>query len=224
MTGARMEKASPETGELLMTPYTRWRGDVLGYVTSSSESHSPSTPGWLPRLGLVAVLCFFCVPLFVGLRGWDLRNDEAIYTSAIDSILETGDWLTPRLPGDLPFLEKPPLKIWIVAAAIRTGLLPNDEFGLRFFDALFSAVSFVYVFYVGRLLAGSLCGMVAVLVLFTIILCCSFTAFARTTWRRLSCLLTAEASITSPDGSTRAPAGNGRFMLWRSARTSRSGS
>jgi len=137
-------------------------------VTSSSESHSLSTPGWLPRLGLVGVLCFFCVPLFVGLRGWDLRNDEAIYTDAIDSILETGDWLTPRLPGDLPFLEKPPLKFWIVAAAIRTGLLPNDEFGLRFFDALFSAVSFVYVFYVGRLLAGSLCGMVAVLILFTI--------------------------------------------------------
>jgi 4-amino-4-deoxy-L-arabinose transferase-like glycosyltransferase len=115
------------------------------------------------------VLCLFCVPLFIGLRGWDLRNDEAIYSYAIDRILETGDWLTPRLiPGEAPFLEKPPLKFWIVAAAIQAGLLPHDEFGLRWFDALFGAVSFVYVFYLGTLLAGSLCGVIAVLILFTI--------------------------------------------------------
>ena len=133
-----------------------------------SGSVNRSTSVWSARLGLSAVLCVFCLPLFVGLNGWDLRNDEALYSHVIDRILETGDWLTPRLPGDLPFLEKPPLKFWIVAAAIRAGLLPNDEFGLRFFDALFSAVSFVYVFYTGRLLAGTLCGMVAVLILFTI--------------------------------------------------------
>ena len=35
------------------------------------------------------------------------------------------------------FLEKPPLKFWIVAAPIRAGLLPHDEFGLRFWDAVF---------------------------------------------------------------------------------------
>jgi 4-amino-4-deoxy-L-arabinose transferase-like glycosyltransferase len=129
---------------------------------------SPSA--WSTPVGLTVVLCLFCVPLFIGLRGWaDLRNDEAIYSYAVDKILETGDWLTPRLiPGDGPFLEKPPLMFWIVAAAIQAGLLPHDEFGLRFVDALFGAVSFVYVFYLGRLLAGSLCGVVAVLILFTI--------------------------------------------------------
>ena len=124
--------------------------------------------GWFAPGGLVIVLCCFCLPLFVGLRGWDVRNDEAIYSYAVESILDTGDWLTPHLPGGVPFLEKPPLKLWMVAAAIRTGLLPNDEFGLRFFDALFGAISFVYIFYLGRLLAGSLCGIVAVLILFTI--------------------------------------------------------
>jgi 4-amino-4-deoxy-L-arabinose transferase-like glycosyltransferase len=131
----------------------------------SSETRSS---GWFAHGGLVIVLCCFCIPLFVGLRGWDVRNDEAIYSYAIESILDTGDWLTPALPGGVPFLEKPPLKFWIVAAAIRAGLLPNDEFGLRFFDALFGAISFVYVFYLGRLLAGSLCGIVAPLILFTI--------------------------------------------------------
>jgi 4-amino-4-deoxy-L-arabinose transferase-like glycosyltransferase len=56
----------------------------------------------------------------------------------------------------------------LVAGAIRAGLLPHDEFGLRFIDALFGAVAFLYVFWLGRWLAGSVCGFVAVLVLFTI--------------------------------------------------------
>ena len=55
---------------------------------------------------------------------WDIRNDEAIYDYAVDRILETGEWLTPRSSTlDGPFLEKPPLKFWIVAGAIKSGLL-----------------------------------------------------------------------------------------------------
>ena len=76
--------------------------------------------------------------------------------------------MTPRLiPYDGPFLEKPPLKLWAVAGAMRVGLLPRSEFGLRFLDALFGATAFAYVFWLGRRLAGPLCGVVAVLVLFT---------------------------------------------------------
>lgn len=124
---------------------------------------------WPTHVGLVAVAFLFCAPLFVGLSGWDLGNDEAIHSYAVDRILETGDWLTPRtVPYDGPFLEKPPLKFWMVAAAIDAGLLPHDEFGLRFIDALFGSIVFVYVFFLGRWLAGPICGVVAVLVLFTL--------------------------------------------------------
>lgn len=119
--------------------------------------------------GLLTVVCLFCAPLFAGLTGWDLDNDEAIYSYAVDRMLETGDWLTPRaIPYDGPFLEKPPAKFWIVAAAIRAGVLPRDEFGLRFMDALFGSVAFMYVFFLGRWLAGPFCGVVSVLVLFTL--------------------------------------------------------
>jgi 4-amino-4-deoxy-L-arabinose transferase-like glycosyltransferase len=117
-------------------------------------------------LALVAVA--FCLPLFVGLGRPDVGNDEAIYSYAVDSILETGHWLSPlNSPSNTDaFLEKPPLKFWIVALPIRLGLLPHDEFGLRFWDALFGGVAFVYVFLIGRRLAGPLCGATAVLVLF----------------------------------------------------------
>ncbi|MDQ3487216.1 MAG: glycosyltransferase family 39 protein [Acidobacteriota bacterium] len=117
---------------------------------------------------LVLVLAVFGVPLFIGLGATDLANDEAIYSYAVESILTTGDWLSPRSSPneEVTFVEKPPLKFWIVAAPIKLGLLPYNEFGLRFWDAVFGALAFVYVFLIGRRLAGTICGLFAVLVLF----------------------------------------------------------
>jgi 4-amino-4-deoxy-L-arabinose transferase-like glycosyltransferase len=119
-------------------------------------------------LWLVLVIAAFCLPLFIGLGRTDVENDEAIYSFAVDGILAHGDWLNPPSSphNDVTFLEKPPLKFWIVAAPIRAGLLPHDEAGLRFWDALFGAVGFLYVFGMGRRLAGPLCGIVAVSILF----------------------------------------------------------
>jgi 4-amino-4-deoxy-L-arabinose transferase-like glycosyltransferase len=112
---------------------------------------------------------FLWCPLFIGLGQTDLQSDEAIYSYAIERILETGDWLTPRsIPFDGPFLEKPPLKFWLVALGIRAGLLPQDEFGFRVLDALFGSIAFGYVFLLGHQMAGAICGFVAVLILFAV--------------------------------------------------------
>jgi 4-amino-4-deoxy-L-arabinose transferase-like glycosyltransferase len=120
-------------------------------------------------LGLLLVTACFGAPLFVGLGEWDMRNDEAIYSYAAERILETGDWVTPRLiPTDWPFFEKPPLKFWIVAGAMSLGLTPENEFGLRFFDALFGAVAFAYVYVLGWRLGGVIAGLTSVLTLFTL--------------------------------------------------------
>jgi 4-amino-4-deoxy-L-arabinose transferase-like glycosyltransferase len=115
-----------------------------------------------------AVILAFCVPLFVGLGRTDMENDEAIYSYAVDGILSTGDWLNPRLSPhpDWTFLEKPPLKFWIVAAPIAVGVLPHNEIGMRVWDALFGSLAFLYVFAFGRRLAGPICGAIAAVVLF----------------------------------------------------------
>jgi 4-amino-4-deoxy-L-arabinose transferase-like glycosyltransferase len=120
------------------------------------------------RAGLAIVLVCFCAPLFVGLGRGDLRGDEAGHSFSIDRMLETGDWLIPlgSAETDQAFLEKPPLKFWIVALPIRLGLLPHNEFGLRFWDAVFGSAAFLYVFAIGVRLAGSACGVVSVLTLF----------------------------------------------------------
>src|SRR4030095_8479895 len=64
-------------------------------------------------------------------------------------------------------LEKPPLKFWIVALPIRWGLLPANEVGMRFSDALMARIAFLYIFALGRKLAGPICGLAAVYLLFT---------------------------------------------------------
>jgi 4-amino-4-deoxy-L-arabinose transferase-like glycosyltransferase len=120
------------------------------------------------RVGLAVVVICFCAPLFVGLGRGDLKGDEAGHSFSIDRILETGDWLIPlgSAETDQAFLEKPPLKFWIVALPIRLGILPHDEFGLRFWDAVFGSLAFVYVYAIGVRLAGAVCGVVSVLTLF----------------------------------------------------------
>jgi 4-amino-4-deoxy-L-arabinose transferase-like glycosyltransferase len=122
-----------------------------------------SQPFWL-----ALVTAAFCLPLFIGLGLTDVENDEAIYSFAVDGILANGDWLNPRSSPDADaiFLEKPPLKFWIVAAPIALGWLPHNEVGLRAWDALFAAISFLYVFALGARLAGPVCGVIAVMVLF----------------------------------------------------------
>ena len=120
------------------------------------------------RLGLALVVVCFCAPLFVGLGRGDLVGDEAGHSFSVDRMLESGDWLVPKASPqeDQPFLEKPPLKFWIVALPIHMGLLPHNEFGLRFWDALFGSLAFLYVYAIGCRLAGAVCGVVSVLTLF----------------------------------------------------------
>ena len=122
-----------------------------------------SRPFWL-----AVIIAVFALPLFIGLGRTDMENDEAIYSYAVDGILATGDWLNPPLsPFDgHTFLEKPPLKFWIVAAPIKLGLLPHNELGMRVWDVVCGGVAFLYVFALGRRLAGPLCGLIAVFGLF----------------------------------------------------------
>jgi 4-amino-4-deoxy-L-arabinose transferase-like glycosyltransferase len=122
----------------------------------------------ISRPWLALVLALFCLPLFVGLGRGDVQDDEAIYSFGVDRLLESGDWLAPKSSPheDAAFLEKPPLKFWIVGIPIWLGLLPHSEFGLRFWDALFGGVAFLYTFAIGTRMAGPISGGVAVLLLF----------------------------------------------------------
>ena len=155
----------------------RWYGSIVGDRSASRTGETRARQKTWTVLGALIVVLLFGLPLFIGLGSEDLQNDEAIYSYAVDRILETGEWLTPEsspqavFPGDPGdrrdlFFEKPPLKFWIVTLPIKLGLLPHDEFGLRFWDGVFSVIAFVYVFLIGRRLVDPVCGVAAVFLLF----------------------------------------------------------
>jgi 4-amino-4-deoxy-L-arabinose transferase-like glycosyltransferase len=116
--------------------------------------------------GAALVVMLFGLPLFNALGATDLETDEALYADIAQRMAESGDWLTLRYTRGEPFLEKPPLKFWIVAAGLRAGWFDADERGFRFWDPLLATLAFLYVFALGCRSDGPLCGVTAVFFLF----------------------------------------------------------
>ena len=70
--------------------------------------------------------------LFQGSRGiWE--PDEGFYSNVGLGMARSGDWVVPRLNGE-PFLDKPPLHYWSMAAGML--LLGENEWGARLGQAL----------------------------------------------------------------------------------------
>ena len=66
---------------------------------------------------LVATLLLVLAFAFQGSRGlWD--PDEGRYSAVALQMLESGDWLVPRLSDHQEHLTKPPLYYWAVATSI----------------------------------------------------------------------------------------------------------
>jgi 4-amino-4-deoxy-L-arabinose transferase-like glycosyltransferase len=108
---------------------------------------SALAPGALARRILVAALPALVLGLgWQGSRGlWE--PDEGRNANIALGMLESGDWLVPRLNGD-PYLDKPPLHFWSVAAGMR--LLGADGWGARLPNALFFVVTAALLGAVGR--------------------------------------------------------------------------
>ncbi len=141
---------------------------MIGNVAVSDVRARTRTSSHIAWLGLAIVIVTFCLPLFLNIGRTDFENDEAAHSLTVEAMVNDGAWLTPKNvdQGGVPFLEKPPLKFWLVAVPIRLGLLPDNEFGMRFWDAVIATIAFLYVFAIGRRLAGVACGLGAVLILF----------------------------------------------------------
>ncbi|MFC6842101.1 ArnT family glycosyltransferase [Xanthomonas theicola] len=71
----------------------------------------PSSP--LLALGLCTLLAF----AFLGLRGiWE--PDEGRYTNVALTMLDTGDWISPKRSEEVGHWTKPPLTYWLVASSV----------------------------------------------------------------------------------------------------------
>jgi 4-amino-4-deoxy-L-arabinose transferase-like glycosyltransferase len=86
-------------------------------------------------LAFALALAFF---FFYGLGSYGLlNNNEGLYASVAQEMLADGSWLVPHA-SHLPYLEKPPLLYWLLAAAY--SLFGENAFAARFIPALSGAL------------------------------------------------------------------------------------
>lgn len=100
-----------------------------------------------------------------------LDPDESRYSEIADNIVDTGDYVTPRL-NHVVYLEKPPLDYW--ATAVTFKMFGENEFSARFFPAIcawgcilltFAMGSFLYEEKTGLYSAGVLSTFLYIFVL-----------------------------------------------------------
>ena len=120
---------------------------------SPSQDPIPSTRVLLALAALLAVLWF-------GVLGYrDLvPTDEGRYAEIPREMVQTGEWVTPRLDG-LKYFEKPVLQYWATAAAY-------EAFGLgawqaRLWTGLTGFATILFTWFAGRVLFGARAGLYA---------------------------------------------------------------
>ncbi len=116
---------------------------------------------WLLACCVTLALAFFVQ----GSRGlWE--PDEGFYANVARDMSESGDWWVPKLNGQ-PFLDKPPLHVWGMAAGWR--LIPG-VWGLRLPNAVWFAAAALLTGALAQRLWGKRYGPRATLVYATMLL------------------------------------------------------
>jgi 4-amino-4-deoxy-L-arabinose transferase-like glycosyltransferase len=103
--------------------------------------------------GTAALAVIVFASLFLQLGSIPLFDeDEGAYAEVSREMVESGDWLVPRLEGK-PFFHKPPMIYWAQAVSIQ--ILGLNEFALRLPSALASAAWSMILFVFVRRYIGS---------------------------------------------------------------------
>lgn len=117
------------------------------------------------ELFCVILLAFACfVFLFYGLGFYPLLDvDETRYAVMARNLLQSFDWNSLML-NMTPFLEKPPLYFWLVAASVK--FFGNfTPFTVRFPIALLASFLVFFTYYVGRTIISKKFGVISSIIL-----------------------------------------------------------
>jgi 4-amino-4-deoxy-L-arabinose transferase-like glycosyltransferase len=102
---------------------------------------------------LVAAACIFFT--FLGAAAlWD--EDETLYASCAREMMDRGDWVVPWFNGRM-FPDKPPLMFWLMMVGFN--LFGQNEFGARFFSAVFGVGTALLTYHLGRLMFNARVGL-----------------------------------------------------------------
>jgi 4-amino-4-deoxy-L-arabinose transferase-like glycosyltransferase len=123
----------------------------------------PERTHTISRLAIALLLAALVVAWFTGLDYRKLANpDEGRYAEIPREMVESGDWITPRLNG-IKYFEKPPLQYWATALAYRA--FGMSDWTARLWPALTGFLGILFAYFTGRRLFGARVGMFAAAVL-----------------------------------------------------------
>ena len=109
----------------------------------------------IPLHTVLAILVLW----FVNLGYRDLIDpDEGRYADIPREMVQTGDWITPRLNG-FKYFEKPPLQYWMTATGFQ--LFGQSNTTARLWPALIGFLGALWVYFLGRAFYGPSAGFIA---------------------------------------------------------------
>jgi 4-amino-4-deoxy-L-arabinose transferase-like glycosyltransferase len=119
------------------------------------------------RQSVVYILLALGLLLFVPKLGMPLLDpDEGLYADIAQEMLARGDWVIPHING-LPYLEKPPLYFWLTALAFQ--LFGPSEWATRLWSAISALGTVLLTWRIGRRLYGRSAGLLAGVVVATVV-------------------------------------------------------
>jgi 4-amino-4-deoxy-L-arabinose transferase-like glycosyltransferase len=108
---------------------------------------------------MILVLALAAVIYFAGLSGYPLLDpDEGRYAEIPREMIESGDFITPRL-NYVKYFEKPPLFYWSVAGSM--ALFGQEEWAVRIVPALAGFLTILLIMALGKRFFGTRTGVMA---------------------------------------------------------------
>ena len=108
---------------------------------------------------MILVLALAAVIYFAGLSGYPLLDpDEGRYAEIPREMLESGDFITPRL-NYVKYFEKPPFFYWSVAGSM--ALFGQEEWAVRIVPALVGFLTILLIMVLGKRFFGTRTGVMA---------------------------------------------------------------
>jgi len=115
----------------------------------------------------VYILLAVSLLLFLPKLGMPLLDpDEGLYAEIAREMVARGDWVIPHVNG-LPYLEKPPLYFWLTASTFR--LFGPSEWATRLWSAISALGTVLLTWRIGRRLYGAQAGLLAGVVVATVV-------------------------------------------------------
>jgi len=155
----------------------------------------------LLALGLLFFLPKLGMPL--------LDPDEGLYASIAREMVTGGDWVVPHVNG-LPYLEKPPLYFWLTALTFQ--LFGPSEWATRLWSAISALGTVLLTWRIGRRLYGAPAGLMAGVVMASVVGNALYVRRASTDQLFVFCLTLAMYGFLRD--TERPDRGRARFLLF----------